>query len=67
VNPRANRLQIAQHVGDRDAALEGGDLDAPAQGQRDVAGQVGSPDQADANPCARIPRYRAELAVSHVV
>jgi hypothetical protein len=49
VNPRANRLQIAQHVGDRDAALGGGDLDAPAQGQRDVDGQVGSVD-IDNNP-----------------
>ena len=33
------REELAQHVGDGDAAPEGGDLDAAAQLRRDVDGQ----------------------------
>jgi hypothetical protein len=68
------RQQIAQHVGDGDAALEGGDLDASAERRRDVdsesggvevcgdagwRGWIGTPD-----PALGVTRPRRETAAA---
>ena len=67
------REEVAQHVGDRQPALEGDDLDAAAQFRRDVDSEAGGENVAFAfagcdgvgspNPCLRVARTRHKSAL----